>query len=79
MNEVNSDDCVGTATEIKANDQLNNNFLPSERGGRTGENWPKVVAVQTDGSEVPKRLSSKLKVRKLFMALASFRNWLAIE
>ena len=79
MNEVNSDDCVGTATEIKENYQLKHNFSLTEREGRTGENWSKVLAVQTDGSEVPKRLSSKLKVRKLFMALASFRNWLAIE
>ena len=28
------------------------NFLPTEREGRTGEYWPKVVAVRTERSEV---------------------------
>ena len=30
----------------------NNNFLPTEREGRTGEYWPEVVAVRTERSEV---------------------------
>ena len=30
----------------------NNNFLLTEREGRTGEYWPKVVAVRTERSEV---------------------------
>ena len=30
----------------------NNNFLLTEREGRTGEYWPKVVAVRTEHSEV---------------------------
>ena len=30
----------------------NNNFLLTEREGRTGEYWPEVVAVRTERSEV---------------------------
>ena len=29
-----------------------NNFLPTEREGRTGEYWPEVAAVRTEHSEV---------------------------
>ena len=32
--------------------KVNNNLLLTEREGRTGEYWPKVVAVQTERSEV---------------------------
>ena len=31
---------------------VNNNLLLTEREGRTGEYWPKVVAVRTERSEV---------------------------
>ena len=33
-------------------DPYNNNFLLTEREGRTGEYWPEVVAVPTERSEV---------------------------
>ena len=36
----------------EAYETSNNNFLLSEREGRTGEYWPEVVAVRTERSEV---------------------------
>ena len=44
----------------------NNNLLLTERKGRTGEYWPKVVAETTESQYSPER-SREIEVSKLFI------------
>ena len=58
----------GESLSLSINIMCNNNLLLTERKGRTGEYWPKVVAETTESQYSPVRSTSRaIEVTKLFI------------